>query len=169
MKWTHTAPTWLIAFLTNFMSVLVLFNILATPNSPQGFILIGIMMVVLLCKVHSLNLTVPVMAILIFGYNSTLGRMGAPYPLLMLPGGSDKTPGELLSPYAMCIAIVFIALYGAHLQSEEFTRTSLAATAGNEMSLEVSQMLSVYDTDGARAVLAEYASRDQVDVALTLD
>ena len=34
------------------------------------------------------------------------------------------------------------------------------------MSLEVSQKLAVYDTDGARAVLAAYASRDQVDGAL---
>ena len=34
------------------------------------------------------------------------------------------------------------------------------------MSLEVSQKLSEYDTDGARAVLAAYERRDQVDPAL---
>ena len=112
------------------------------------------------------NLIVPVMALLVFGYNSSLGRTGAPYPLMMLPGGHDIPPGDLAVEYVLCIAVVFIALYGVHLQSEEFTRTSLAATAANAMSLEVSQKLSVYDTDGARAVLAAYASREEVDVAL---
>ena len=123
----------------NSLSVICLLSNLTTPNSPHGFIQIGLINCFLLCKVHSVNLTAPVTAVLIFGYNLSLGRMGAPYPLIMLPGGGDLTPGELAPPYAICIVVVFIGLYGVHLQSEEFTRTSLAATAANEMSLEVSQ------------------------------
>ena len=76
------------------------------------------------------------------------------------------SPGELVQAYIRGIATIFAATYAVHLQTEEFTRTSLAATAANEMSIEVSQKLALYDTDGARAVLAAYASRDQVDGAL---
>ena len=92
--------------------------------------------------------------------------MGPPYPLMVFPGGFDQTPGELVQAYVRGIVVVLAAIYGVHLQSEEFTRTSLAATAANEMSLEVSQKLALYDTEGARAVLAAYGSREQVDGAL---
>ena len=85
---------------------------------------------------------------------------------MMLPDGSDLSPGELATGYVQGIAAVLMALYGVHLQNGEFTRTSLAAAAANQMSLEVSQNLSLYDTDGARAVLAAYGSREQVDGAL---
>ena len=166
VKWTHTAPTWLIAFWTNSMSLFALVNIMSSPNAPYEFALIGVMMVVLLCKVPSMNLTVPFVVLLVFAYNFSLGRMGAPYPLMMLPDGSDDTPDDLVFSYIQCIAALLVSLYAVHLQTEEFTRTSLAATAANEMSLEVLQKLALYDTDGARAVLAAYASRGQVNGAL---
>ena len=84
----------------------------------------------------------------------------------MLPQGRDLPPGDLVSSYAVSIVVVLIALYGVHLQSEESTRSSLAATAANEMSLEVSQKLAVYDTDGARTVLAACTCQDQVDTVI---
>ena len=104
VKRTHTAPTWLIAFWVNSISVFNILDLLAFPNAPDGFIQIAIIIAVIVCKVHIVNLTVPVTAILIFCYNSTLGRMGAPYPLMMLPGGRDLTPGELVTPFVVSIA-----------------------------------------------------------------
>ena len=104
VKWTHTAPTWLIAFWINSISALTLLGNLTVPNAPYVFNQIAIIISVLLCKVHSVNLTVPVMAVLIFCYNLSLGRMGAPYPLMMLPGGRDLTPGELVTPFVVSIA-----------------------------------------------------------------
>ena len=121
VKWTHTAPTWLIVFMINSISVVTLFSMLSVPNAPYVFIQIGMIIAVLICKVHSVNHTVPVTSVLIWSYNSSLGRMGAPYPLMMLPGGGDQTPCELVSLYVICIACLFISLYGVHLQSEEFT------------------------------------------------
>ena len=69
VKRTHTAPTWLIVFWTNSLSVIGLFNILNTPNGPNEFPLISIMLIVLLCKVHSANLIAPLVALLVFAYN----------------------------------------------------------------------------------------------------
>ncbi len=161
VKWTHTAPTWLIMFWTNSMSVVTLLQMLTNPNNPFEFFLIAIMIVVLVCKTHIANLIAPVMALLVFGYNFSLGRMGAPYPLMVFPDGFDFSPGELVYDYIRGIFLILVALSAVHLQSEKFTQTILAATAANEMSLEVSQKLSVYDTDGARAVLAAYASRER--------
>ena len=83
---------------------------------------------------------------------------------MMLPDGSDSPPGTLVYSYVQGIVALLMSLYGVHLQTEEFTRTSLAATAANDMSLEVSQKLSRYDTDGARTVLE--ARPDQVDGTL---
>ena len=100
VKWTHTAPTWLIAFWTNSVSVVTLLNMLATPNGPYEFILIGIMIIVLLCRAPSVNLAVPVMALLVFAYNFSLGRMGARYPLMKLPDGGGIPPGDLVTGYA---------------------------------------------------------------------
>ena len=85
VKWTHTAPTWLIVFLINSISAVVLLSMLSEPNLPFEFVLIAIMHIVILCKVPSVNLTIPVTAVLVFGYNFSFGRMGAPYPLMMLP------------------------------------------------------------------------------------
>ena len=73
VKRTHTAPTWLIAFWINSLSVLTLLNMLTTPNAPYEFVLIGIMNAVLVCKVPSVNLTVPFMGLLVFCYNFSLG------------------------------------------------------------------------------------------------
>ena len=159
VKCTHTAPTWLIMFWANSMSVVTLLQILTNPNAPWEYALIAYMFTVLICKVPSVTLIVPVTAFLIFCYNFSLGRMGAPYRLMMLPDGFELPPGELVYAYIRGIFIILAPLYAVHLQSEEFTRTSLAATAAIEMSLEVSQKLAVYDTEGARAVLAAYASR----------
>ena len=166
VKWTHTAPTWLMVSWINSLSVITVFNMLSTPNGPYEFVFIALIIILLVCKLDKVNLTVPVTALLVFGYNFSLGRTGAPYPLMMLPDGADSPPRNLIISYAQGIVIVLMALYGVHLQTEEFTRASLAATVANEMSLEVSQKLAVYDTDGARAVLAAYASRDQVEGAL---
>ena len=139
VKWTHTAPTWLMVSWINSLSVVSVLNIVSTPYAPWEFPLIGQIMIVLVCKLDSVNVTVPVTALLVFGYNFSLGRMGAPYPLMMLPDGFDLSLGELVFSYAQGIVCVLMALYSVHLQTEEFTRTSLAATAANEMSLEVSQ------------------------------
>ena len=98
VKWTHTAPIWLIAFWINSISAITLLNMLACPNGPYEFILIGIMLIVLLCRAHSANLTVPVMALLVYAYNFSFGRMGPPYPLLMLPDGYDTRKGPLRGP-----------------------------------------------------------------------
>ena len=92
VKWTHMAPTWLIAFWANSISVICLLNMLTSPNSPYEFTFIGIIMIVLLCKAHSVNLIAPVMCLLVFGYNFSLGRTGAPYPLMMLPDGVISQP-----------------------------------------------------------------------------
>ena len=115
VKWTRTAPTWLIAFWTNSMSVLTLVNMLNTPNSPWGFSLIAIIMVVLVCKVPNVNLTVPVMALLVFGYNFSLGRTGK-LPLMVLPDGGDVPHGDLVSAYVQGIAALLMALYGVYLK-----------------------------------------------------
>ena len=56
VKWTHTAPTWLIVFWINSMSVLVLLGNLAHPNAPNGFLQIAIIICVLVCKMHIANL-----------------------------------------------------------------------------------------------------------------
>ena len=106
VKWTHTAPTWLMVFWTNSMSVIVLIN-LSTPNAPSNTTQIAIIICVLLCKVHSVNLTVPVTALLIFCYNSSLGRMGAPYPLLMLLHARDLKPDELVSSNVIFFSFAF--------------------------------------------------------------
>ena len=66
VKWTHTAPTWLIAFWINSCSVLCLLYNLATPNSAQGIVQLALILAVPLCRMHSVNLTVPVTAYLIF-------------------------------------------------------------------------------------------------------
>ena len=87
VKWTHTAPTWLIALWTNSTSVLVLLNLMSNMNAPFEFALIAIMLIVLLCKVPSVNLTAPVTVLLVFGYNFSLGRMGAPFPLMIFDFG----------------------------------------------------------------------------------
>ena len=99
VKRTHTAPTWLIAIWTNSNSVLTLLGMLNSPNAAYEFSLIGTIIIVLLCKVHSANLTVPVMSLFVFAYNFSLGRMGAPYPLIVLPDGSDSPPGTLVYSY----------------------------------------------------------------------
>ena len=57
---------------------------LTSPNSPYEFTFIGIIMIALVCKLDTVNVTVPVTGLLLFGYNFSFGRMGAPYPLLML-------------------------------------------------------------------------------------
>ncbi len=161
VKRTHTAPSWLMAIWINSLSVTILLFILSNPNYPWEFTLIGIIIAVPITNMHSLNLISPITALVVFGYNFSLGRMGAPYPLMVFPEGFDQTPGELVQAYVRGIVVVLAAIYCVHLQTEEFTRTILAAAAAYEMSLEVSQKVSVYDTDGARAVLAAYASRER--------
>ena len=94
------------------MSAIVLTNILNNPNGPNEFLLIALMMLVLLCKLHSANLIVPLMALLVFAYNFSLGRMG-----IMLPDGVISKPGDLLSAYIQSIAVFLITLYGMYLQS----------------------------------------------------
>ena len=42
VKWTHTAPTWLIVLWTNSISVSVLLFILSSPNFPWEFALFGL-------------------------------------------------------------------------------------------------------------------------------
>ena len=166
VKCTHTAPTWMIALWANIVSLTILLSVLACPNFPWEFALFTLLIALEIMKTPLVNLIIPVTTLIVFAYNFSLGRMGPPYPLLTLPDGSDSTPGELVTPYIRGVVIVLIGMCALHLQTEEFTRTSLAATAANEMSLEVSQKLAVYDTDGARAVLVAYASREQVDGAL---
>ena len=57
---------------------------LSSPNQPYEFSLFALFIAVEVMKTPSVNLIVPVTALLIFCYNSSLGRMGAPYPLIML-------------------------------------------------------------------------------------
>ena len=106
VKCTHTAPTWLIALWINILSVTILLSVLTCPNFPWEFSLFTLFIGVEIMKVHSVNLIAPVTTLLVFCYNSSLGRMGAPYRLLMLPDGSDSTPGEFVQAYIRGIAIV---------------------------------------------------------------
>ena len=117
VKWTHTAPTWLIAFWTNSIIVTVLIFILSGLNYPWEFTLIAMFMAVEVMKTPSVNLIVPVTALLVFGYNFSLGRMGAPYPLMVLPDGFDSAPGELFQGYMRGIAVILMAVYGLHHQT----------------------------------------------------
>ena len=78
VKRTHTAPSWLIALWTNSMSAIILTMMLSSPNGPWEFALVAIIIIVLLCKVPSLNVTAPVTALLVFGYNFSLGRASLP-------------------------------------------------------------------------------------------
>ena len=84
VKWTHTAPIWLVVCWTNSMSTLCLVNILNNPNGPNEFNLIAIMLIVLLCKVHIANLIAPLTALLVFAYNFSLGRGSLPLIMLQL-------------------------------------------------------------------------------------
>ena len=99
VKRTHTAPSWLIAIWTNFLAVTMLLFILCNPNYPWEFALIALMCCVPFLGMHSVNLIIPIACLLIFGYNFSLGRMGAPYPLMVFPGGFDQAPGELIQAY----------------------------------------------------------------------
>ena len=167
-KCTRTAPIWLMALWSNALAIWNIISVLFSPDEPYHFPLLALMIVVILSNAHAkgVNLILPVVGVLLSGYNMSLGRAGKPYLLLMLPGGSDSTSTDLTIGNIQGFAVIFIVIYGLHLQTEEFTRTSAAAVAAVEMSLEVSQKLSLYDTDGARAVLAAYACREQVDGAL---
>ena len=91
VKLTHTSPTWLIALWSNSLSVTLLLFILSSPNYPWEFSLFALFIAVEMMKVPSVNLIVPVIALLVFGYNFSLGRMGAPFPLMVLPEGRDST------------------------------------------------------------------------------
>ena len=106
VKKTHTAPSWLISIWTNSLSVTFLLFILCNPNYPWEFALIGLITAVSVLNVHSVNLIIPMASLFVFGYNFSLGRMGAPYPLMVFPGGFDQTPGELVQAYIRGIVIV---------------------------------------------------------------
>ena len=76
VKWTHTAPSWLIAFWIHSVSVTVLLFMLCNPNYPWEFTLIAIIFAASILKVNTLNLITPITALFVFGYNFSLGRMG---------------------------------------------------------------------------------------------
>ena len=48
VKWTHTAPAWLIALWINSMSAVTLLNMLAVPNAPYVLPQIAVIIVALL-------------------------------------------------------------------------------------------------------------------------
>ena len=56
VKWTHAAPTWLIVFWINSLSVICLLSNLTAPNYPHEYIQIAIIIGYILCKVPSVNL-----------------------------------------------------------------------------------------------------------------
>ena len=111
------------------------------------------------------HLAVSVVGMFLVQYNQAMEPFGK--LLLVVPGDAFVVSFFTVIMRHITASIAFAAgVLVVSSNSIEFHKKSLAATAAIEMSLEVSQKLALYDTDGARAVLAAYASRDQGNVAL---
>ena len=102
------------AFWVNSLSVLFLLSNMATPNNPLEFTLISIILVVLLCKVHSADLILLVSALVI-----SLGRAGT---LIKFPFGYDLTPSELAWAYTESIAVFLLTVYGVNGRVHAYLR-----------------------------------------------